>query len=323
MKAAIVEAFGPPEDLTFGELPDPMPGPHDVVVDVTAAGVGFVDGLLVQGLYQVKPPLPYVPGNEFAGAVSAVGDKVTHLAVGQRVMGTAAGAYADKLVAPAMACIPTPDGLSDELAAGFAISYATAIYAWRDCGNAQAGETALVLGAAGGVGQAAIAVAKTMGLRVIAAASTDAKREAALAAGADEAVDYTQDNWRDALKGLTKETGLDLVYDPVGGTLAEAAMRSLSPGGRHLVVGFAAGDIPKVGLNIPLLKRCSIVGADWGGEVRANPAVAMEQFGTLLEWIGVGKLKPAPVITRPMADLPQALRDQLDRKLVGKLVMVN
>lgn len=323
MKAAVVEAFGPPEDLTFKDMPDPVPGPHDVVVNVTAAGVGFVDGLLVQGLYQVKPPLPYVPGNEFAGVVSAVGDKVTHLAVGQRVMGTAPGAYADKLVAPAMGCIPTPDGLSDELAAGFAISYATAIYAWRDCGKAQAGETALVLGAAGGVGQAAIAVAKTMGLRVIAAASTDAKRQAAIAAGADEAVDYTQDNWRDALKTLTKETGLDLVYDPVGGTLAEAAMRSLSPGGRHLVVGFAAGDIPKVGLNIPLLKRCSIVGADWGGEVRANPAVAMEQFGTLLGWIGDGKLTPAPVITRPMADLPQALRDQLDRKLVGKLVMLN
>jgi len=323
MKAAVVEEFGPPESLTFQDVPDPTPGPQDVVVDVTAAGVGFVDGLLVQGLYQVKPPLPYVPGNEFAGVVSAVGEKVSHIKVGQRVMGTAAGAYADKLVAPAMVCIPTPDNLDDALAAGFAISYATALYAWRDCGKAQAGETALVLGAAGGVGQAAIAVAKAMGLRVIAAASTGAKRDAALAAGADDAVDYMQDNWRDALKAVTRETGLDLVYDPVGGTLAEAAMRSLSPGGRHLVVGFAAGDIPKVGLNIPLLKRCSIVGADWGGEIRANPALAAEQFGTLLTWIGEGKLTPAPVTTRPMTELPQALRDQLDRKLVGKLVMVN
>ena len=322
MKAAVVETFGPPETLTFKEVPDPVPGPGDVVVDVTAAGVGYVDGLLVQGLYQVKPPLPYVPGNEFAGVISAVGDKVTHLAVGQRVMGTAPGAYADQLKAPALVCPPTPDDMSDAIAAGFAISYATALYAWRDCGKAQAGETALVLGAAGGVGQAAIAVAKTMGLRVIAAASTDDKRAAAMAAGADEAVDYTADNWRDTLKALTRESGLDLVYDPVGGTLAEAAMRSLSPGGRHLVVGFAAGDIPKVGLNIPLLKRCAIVGADWGGEIRANPALAAEQFGTLLGWIAGGSLTPAPVTTRPMAELPQALRDQLDRKLVGKLVMV-
>jgi NADPH2:quinone reductase len=313
MKAAVVEQFGPPEALTFKEVADPAPGPHDVVVDVTAAGVGYVDGLLVQGLYQVKPPLPYVPGNEFAGVISAVGEKVTHLKVGQRVMGTAAGAYADKLKAPALVCLPTPDAMSDAIAAGFAISYATALYAWRDCGKAQAGETALVLGAAGGVGQAAIAVAKTMGLTVIAAASTDEKRAAATGAA---------DGWRDTLKEMTRTSGLDLVYDPVGGTLAEAAMRSLSPGGRHLVVGFAAGDIPKVGLNIPLLKRCAIVGADWGGEIRANPAVAAEQFGTLLGWIAEGKLRPAPVTTRPMAELPQALRDQLDRKLVGKLVMV-
>lgn len=323
MKAAVVEEFGPPEQLNFKDVPDPVPGPQEVVVDVTAAGVGYVDGLLVQGLYQVKPPLPYVPGNEFAGVVSAVGDKVSHLKSGDRVMGTAAGAYADKLKAPAMACIPTPDGMDDAVAAGFAISYATALYALRDCAKARAGETMLVLGAAGGVGQAAIAVGKAMGLRVIAAASTDDKRAAAKAAGADEAVDYTAANWRDVLKPLTSESGLALVYDPVGGALAEAAMRSLSPGGRHLVVGFASGDIPKVGLNIPLLKRASIVGADWGGEVRANPAIAAEQFGTLLTWIAEGKLATAPVTTRPMAELPQALRDQLDRKLVGKLVMVN
>lgn len=323
MKAAVVDTFGPPEELIFKDMADPQPGPHDVIVDIKAAGVGYVDGLLVQGLYQVKPPLPYVPGNEFAGVVSAVGEKVTHLKAGQRVMGTAPGAYADKLKAPAMACIPTPDALSDDIAAGFAISYATALYAWRDCGKAMAGETALVLGAAGGVGQAAIAVAKTIGLNVIAAASTGEKRAAAMSAGADETVDYTADTWRDALKELTRDTGLDLVYDPVGGSLAEAAMRSLSPGERHLVVGFAAGDIPKVGLNIPLLKRCSIVGADWGGEIRANPALAIEQFGTLLGWISEGKLSPAPVTTRPMTELPQALRDQLDRKLVGKLVMLN
>jgi len=323
MRAAVVDAFGPPEDLTFKDMPDPEPGPDDVVVDVTAAGVGFVDGLLVQGLYQVKPPLPYVPGNEFAGVISAVGSNVTNMQVGQRVMGTAPGAYADRLKAPALVCLPVPDAMNDAVAAGFAISYATALYAWRDCGKAQESETALVLGAAGGVGQAAIAVAKAMGLRVIAAASTDGKRKAAIAAGADDAVDYTQETWRDTLKEMTRESGLDIVYDPVGGSLAEAAMRSLSPGGRHLVVGFAAGDIPKVGLNIPLLKRCSIVGADWGGEIRANPALAVEQFTTLLAWVAQGTLVPAPVTTRPMAELPQALRDQLDRKLVGKLVMVN
>lgn len=322
MKAAVVEAFGPPETLTFKEVPDPEPGPHEVVVDVAAAGVGYVDGLLVQGLYQVKPPLPYIPGNEFAGRVRAAGAKVTHLKPGDRVMGTAAGAYAEKLKAPALACIPTPDAMDDATAAGFAISYATALYALRDCGRAQPGETMLVLGAAGGVGQAALAVGRAMGLRSIAAASTEEKRAAARAAGADATVDYTVENWRDLLKPLIAESGLALVYDPVGGAEAEAAMRSLSPGGRHLVVGFASGEIPRVGLNIPLLKRASIVGADWGGEVRASPAAAAEHFTTLLAWIGDGRLAPAPVTTRPMSDLPQALRDQLDRKLVGKLVLV-
>lgn len=322
MKAAVVEAFGPPETLTFKEVPDPEPGPHDVVVDVTAAGVGYVDGLLVQGLYQVKPPLPYIPGNEFAGRVRAAGSSVTHLKPGDRVMGTAAGAYAEKLKAPALACIPTPDAMDDATAAGFAISYATALYALRDCGRAQPGETMLVLGAAGGVGQAALAVGRAMGLRSIAAASTEEKRAAARAAGADETVDYAAEGWRDLLKPLIAESGLALVYDPVGGAPAEAAMRSLSPGGRHLVVGFASGEIPRVGLNIPLLKRASIVGADWGGEVRASPAVAAEHFATLLAWIGEGRLAPAPVSTRPLSELPRALRDQLDRKLVGKLVLV-
>ncbi len=323
MKAFVVDKFGPPEDLTRTDVPDPVAGPQDVVVDINAAGVGFVDGLLVQGLYQVKPPLPFVPGNEFAGVISAVGGDVKNLSVGQRVMGTAAGSYADKLKAPALLCIPTPADMTDEIAAGFAISYATALYAWRDCGKALTGETALVLGASGGVGQAAIAVGKAMGLRIIGAAATEDKRAAAKAAGADETVDYTQPDWRDELKQLTAKSGLGLVYDPVGGSAAEAAMRSLSPGGRHLVVGFAAGDIPKVGLNIPLLKRCSIVGADWGGEIRANPVLAAEQFATLLEWFAQRKMTPAPVTTRAMAELPQALRDQLDRKLVGKLVMVN
>ena len=203
------------------------------------------------------------------------------------------------------------------------INYATALYGLRDCGHLQTGETILILGAAGGVGSAAISVAKAMGARVVAAASSAQKRAAALQFGADQSVNYSESDWRDALKSMTAQSGLQMVYDPVGGESAEPAFRSLSPGGRFLVVGFASGTIPKIPLNLALLKRASIVGVDWGGESRANPAINLELMTTLMGWIGSGKLQPAQVSTRPMDEFRNALQDQLSGRIIGKLVLEN
>ncbi len=324
MLKVVCEEFGPPQMLQRIEVDTPSPRTGEVLVRVDAAGVGFVDGLMVQGLYQVKPPLPYYPGSEFAGVVTDVGDGVSHLSRGDRVMGLAGGgAFADFLTIKAQALVPLPRGLGSPTAAGIYINYATALYGLRDCGHMQPGETILILGAAGGVGSAAISVAKAMGARVIAAASSPAKRQAALSYGADEIIDYTQPDWRDTLKTLTADTGLNLVYDPVGGDFADPAFRSLSPGGRFLVVGFASGTIPKLPFNLALLKRAALVGVDWGGEARANPDINSELMNTLMTWIEQGQLVPAPVTQRPMQDFQQALVDQLAGQIVGKLVLVN
>jgi NADPH2:quinone reductase len=324
MRTLCCQEFGPPDQLVWVERPTPDVSSDEVLVDVSAAGIGFVDGLMVQGKYQVKPPLPYYPGGEFAGIVSAVGSEVRHLSVGTRVMGLASsGAFADQLCVRASAAIAIPPELDDATAAGFYINYATALYGLRDCGHLAAAETILILGASGGVGSAAIAVSRAMGAHVIGAASTDAKRNAALASGAHQTIDYTASDWRDALRALTKTSGLNVVYDPVGGDVAEPAFRSLSPGGRFLVVGFAAGEIPKIALNLPLLKRSSIVGVDWGGEARANPAINAELMTTLMQWIVAGKLTPAPVTPRPMEEVREALTDQLSGQVIGKVVLCN
>ena len=323
MKTVCAEQYGPPQTLMVKDVPDPSCGDDEVIVQVRAAGVGYVDGLLIQGKYQVKPPLPYFPGSEFAGVVSEVGREVSQWQTGDRVMGLASnGAYAEQLKIKAGALIGIPDGLDDAVAAGFFINYATALYGLRDCGDLQPGENLLVLGAAGGVGSAAISVAKAMGARIIAGASTPAKREACLAWSADEVLDYTQEGWRDVLKAQCPN-GLNMVYDPVGGQLSEAAFRSLAPGGRFLVVGFAAGDIPAIPLNLALLKRSAIVGVDWGGEARANPHINQQLLGTLMQWIDAGTLQPAPVHTQPMADIRNALDNQLNGQIVGKLVLMN
>lgn len=324
MKKVCCNEFGPPETLQRIEVATPVPQTGEALVSISAAGVGFVDGLMVQGLYQVKPPLPYYPGSEFAGVVSAVGEGVTDVALGDRVLGMANnGAYADSVCVAASSLVKRPPNLTDAIAAGFYINYATALYGLRDCGDLNAGETLLILGAAGGVGSAAISVAKAMGARVIAAASSEEKRRAALNFGADHCIDYTAPNWRDALKELTQSSGLNMVYDPVGGDKADPAFRSLSPGGRFLVVGFAGGEIPKIPLNLPLLKRASIVGVDWGGEFRANPNINQELMDTLMGWIAEGKLVPADVVCRQMSDYQQGLMDQLAGKVVGKLVLMN
>lgn len=325
MKAIVCETFGPPETLKQIDLPQPVAGDDSVLVNVHAAGVGFVDGLMVQGLYQVKPKLPYYPGSEFSGSVIAVGTNVRGIQPGQRVFGlSSGGAFADYTCANvnSVAVIPDHFLLDDATAAGLPINYATALYGLRDCGHLQTGETLLILGAAGGVGSAAIAVAKAMGAHVIAGASTPDKREAALTFGADAAIDYGQENWRDQVKAAAPN-GVNLVYDPVGGDLADPAFRCLSPGGRFLVVGFASGTIPKLALNLALLKRSAIIGVDWGGESRAKPTINQALFSTIMAWIESGKLQPAGVERRAMSEFATALNDQLAGRILGKLVLEN
>ncbi|MEM9620918.1 MAG: NADPH:quinone oxidoreductase family protein [Pseudomonadota bacterium] len=329
MKTVVCESFGPPEQLQQIEVPAPQPAEHQILVDVEAAGVGFVDGLMVQGLYQVKPSLPYYPGSEFAGTISQIGSQVggqvSNLQAGDRVMGLASqGAFADQLVIDAHAVVPLSENLDSATAAGFFINYATALYGLCDCGHLQRGETVLILGAAGGVGSAAICVAKAMGAHVIAAASNPSKREAAMRYGADACIDYTLEDWRKQLPDcLPAGQGLNLVYDPVGGAVAEPAFRSLAPGGRFLVVGFASGTIPKLALNLALLKRSAIVGVDWGGESRADPSINAELMQTLMSWMDSGALQPAEVCVRPMATFREALSDQLAGNIIGKLVLSN
>lgn len=320
MRAVVCDSFGPPDTLTEQDLPVPEPATNEVRVRVTATGLGFVDGLMIQGLYQVKPSLPYRPGSEFAGLVDAVGSECTTFSLGQRVFGTAPGALADYVCAPATRCFQTPDSLCDGAAASLVVNYPTALYGLRDQGHLQPGETVLVLGAAGGVGQACIAMANALGARAIGAASTDAKREAARAAGAEACVDYTRQDWRGTLKTLCPD-GLNVVCDPVGGNVAEPAFRSLSPGGRFLVMGFAGGSIPRLPLNLALLKRTSVVGVDWGGESRAHPELTARMIGDVVRLIENNQLSVAPVSERPAADFAAALNDQLAGKTTGKLVL--
>ncbi|MEM7077601.1 MAG: NADPH:quinone oxidoreductase family protein [Pseudomonadota bacterium] len=324
MRALVCEEFGPPEGLKWVEVDRPEPQPDEALVRVTATGIGYVDGLMVQGKYQVKPPLPYYPGSEFAGCIEALGSEaegIAGLQVRQRVIGMGNGACSDYVKVCASNLIALPDSVDDATGAGMFINYATALYGLRDCGALQADESILILGAAGGVGSAAIATAKAMGAHVIAAASNEKKRDATLAYGADEVVDYSQPDWRDDLKALTAQRGLNLVYDPVGGDVSEPAFRSLSPGGRFLVVGFAAGSIPAIPLNLALLKRSSIVGVDWGGEARADPSINGKLMRDLMGWIRSGKLTPATVTTRSIEKVHEALDDQLAGRIVGKLVL--
>ncbi len=323
MRAIVFTDYSPPEQATVQEVPDPAPGPSDVIIDVRAAGVGFVDGLVVQGLYQVKPPLPFTPGSEISGVIAAVGPDVNNLKVGDRVMTLApSGGFAEKAKASAFACVPMPDNLPFEAAAGFTVAYCTGLYGLKDQGDLKKGETVLVLGAAGGVGLAAIDLAKTLGGRVIAAASTEAKRELCISQGADETIDYTKDGWRNDIKEMTEGRGVDVVYDPVGGDQSELALRSLAHGGRHLVIGFASGTIPRIALNLPLLKRCRIVGVDWGGWMREDPARNVPLLTQLMEWVALGNLHPPSGQSYSLEEAGQAMRDLLDRKVVGKAIVV-
>ncbi|CAM3590223.1 NADPH:quinone oxidoreductase family protein [Polaromonas hydrogenivorans] len=310
--------------LTWTELPTPQPGAGEVLIEIKAASLNFPDLLIVQDKYQVKPPLPFVPGSEYAGVVQAVGDGVSHLQVGQHVAclsGT--GGFATHTLAPAALCMPLPADFPFVDAAAFIMIYATSYHALADRAQLQAGETVLVLGAAGGVGTSAIQIAKALGARVIAAASSDEKCALCTSIGADATINYSTQDLREALKLLTGGKGPDVIYDPVGGDLAEPAFRSIAWRGRYLVVGFAAGSIPALPLNLTLLKGASIVGVFWGGFAKNEPKANASAMAELARWYAEGIIKPVIDRTLPMVELKAAYARMGSRGVKGKLVLVN
>ena len=310
--------------LTWKEIPTPAPGAGEVLVEIKAASLNFPDLLIVQNKYQMKPALPFVPGSEFSGVVQAVGEGVRHLQVGQRVAclsGT--GGFGTHTVVAAKICVPLPDTFALVDAAAFIMTYATSHHALVDRAQLRAGETVLVLGAAGGVGTAAIQIAKAVGARVIAAASTDDKCALCKNLGADDSINYSTQNRRETLKTMTAGKGPDVVYDPVGGDFAEPAFRSIAWRGRYLVVGFAAGPIPSLPLNLALLKGASIVGVFWGDYARREPQSNAAMMAELAQWYAAGKIRPVIDSTMPMADLKAAYVHMGSRGVKGKLVMVN
>jgi NADPH2:quinone reductase len=322
MKAVVCKAWGPPDDLVVEDLPDLAAGPGEVVVDVKAAGVNFPDVLTVQGKYQYKPALPFTPGNEFAGVIRAVGDGVTGFRVGDRVIAfTRQGAFAEQAVVPATMLMPMPPGMDFDVAAAITLTYGTSHHAVVDRAALKAGETMLVLGAAGGVGLAAIEIGKALGARVIAAASSEEKLAVCRAHGADVCINYSTEDLREAIKAATGGNGPDVIYDPVGGEYAEPAFRSIAWGGRYLVVGFANGTIPALPFNLMLLKGASVVGVFWGEFARRAPQANLAAMRQLLGWLANGTIRPLISARYPLEQTAQALNDMAARKVTGKVVI--
>jgi NADPH2:quinone reductase len=322
MKAVLCKSYGPPESLVVEDIASPTPGPGEVVISVKAASVNFPDVLIIENKYQVKPPLPFSPGSELAGIVKVVGEGVTAVTAGDRVMAiTGYGAFAEEIKTEAQRVLPIPVGMNFATAAAFGLTYATSDHALSDRGALKSGETLLVLGAAGGVGIAAIEIGKALGARVIACASTDDKLAVCRAHGADDTINYATDDLRERIKALTGGNGPDVIYDPVGGPFTEPALRSIAWRGRLLVVGFAAGDIPKIPLNLTLLKGCSIVGVFWGEFTRREPQHFADSMARLGGWYAEGKLKPHISSTFPLERAADALTLMANRQVKGKVVL--
>ena len=322
MRVVSCNSFGPVSNLTVEERPSAPVGPGQVRIAVTAAGVNFVDGLFVQGLYQIKPPTPFVPGGEVAGVISEIGEGVTTHAVGDRVFtSTGLGGFTSELVWPAKRVFHTPDALTDGQAATFVQSYGTAWFALHHRARMQAGESLLVLGAGGGVGLAAVDVGRAMGLHVIAAASSEAKREIAVAHGAAAVIDTSSEDVKVRAKELSGG-GVHAVYDPVGGAMAEAGLRSLRDDGQLLIIGFAAGEIPRLPANQILLRNRRVTGVDWGGWVGAHQAENEALLGDVLAAISRGELHPVEPKAYALDEVAVALQDQLDRNVTGKSVLL-
>jgi NADPH:quinone reductase len=322
VKAILCQRFGTPDDLVLADIADPVPGAGEVVAKVAAVGLNFFDTLIIAGKYQTKPPFPFSPGGEFAGTVERIGPGVTGFEPGDRVMGyTNFNAARERTAVAADQIIKFPADLDFDRAAALTITYGTAYYALKHRACIRDKETLAVLGASGGVGLAAVELGRSMGARVIACASTDEKLVFARAHGAHETVNYAKENLRDALKRLGGEHGIDVVFDPVGGPYSEPALRSLAWGGRHLVVGFAAGEIPKIALNLVLLKACAVLGIFWGAWVRHETAQYKGALDQLTQWCAEGKLSCHIQKVYPLAETPAALRALADRKVMGKLLV--
>lgn len=322
MKAVLCKELGPANKLVVEDVADPEVAPGHVLVDVKAAGLNFPDTLIIEGKYQFKPDLPFTPGGEGAGVISAVGEGVSHLNVGDKIIFMCqTGAFAEKVVVPAITAIPMPDGLSFEMAAGITLTYGTSYHALKQRAQLQEGETVLVLGAAGGVGIATVELAKAMGAKVIAAASTDEKLEFCKASGADELINYSTEDMKTRLKEITGGKGVDVIYDPVGGDYTETAFRNMAPNGRHLVIGFAAGDIPKVPINLCLLKQSSLVGVFWGAWASKNPSDQIQNMKEILGMVASGKVRASVNDVFPLEEVEAAYACLTERRAKGKVIL--
>jgi NADPH2:quinone reductase len=321
MKAMLCKALGHPSNLILEEIASPVPKPNEVLISVKACSVNYPDTLIVQGLYQFKPDLPFAPGSDVAGIVKAVGEEVKHFKVGDKVFGVVQhGGFAEEVVVPSKRVFAMLPGMDFKTAASFMMAYATSYHALKDRAKLKTGETILILGASGGVGLAAVELAKKMGATVIAAASTDEKLALCKKYGADLTINYTKEDLKKQTKALTKGKGVDVVYDPVGGDYTEAALRATAWQGRFLIVGFPAG-IAKVPMNLPLLKGCSIMGVFWSGFVSNQPKENMKNIMELVQMYAKGEIKPHIDKVYPLADAKQALIDMMERKTMGKIII--
>ncbi|MFP4537716.1 MAG: NADPH:quinone oxidoreductase family protein [Dichotomicrobium sp.] len=322
MKAIVCHAFGDPEGLVLQDVPEPVPGEGEVLIRVRATALNFFDTLIIRGKYQHKPPLPFSPGGEAAGEIERLGPGVTGLEAGERVMAHLRwNGCREKTVVGAGSVVPVPPEVSDDVAAGLTIGYGTALHGLKDRGRLASGETVAVLGASGGAGLAAVAIAKAFGARVIAVASSPEKLEVCRAHGADALIDYSMGDLRDMLKDATDGRGVDIVYDCVGGSQTERALRALAWGGRLLVIGFASGEIPEIPLNLPLLKSCAIVGVQFGRFAELFPDAHRENMRQVLAWCAEGRLKPHVQKVFALEDTVRALQLIDSRKVVGKIVV--
>lgn len=323
MRAVLCKAYGQPKDLVIEDIASPVPGEGEVLVTVKAAGVNFPDVLMIQNRYQHRQTLPFTPGYEIAGCVKAVGPRVSGISVGDAgIAMLRSGAFAEEAIVPVDRFWGIPTDLDFVDAAAFPLAYGTSYHALKDRGALQPGETLLVLGAAGGVGLAGVQLGKLMGAKVIACASSDEKLQTCSRAGADVLINYRTQDFREAVKMAVGDSGVDVVLDPVSGPYAEAAVRSMAWYGRYLVVGFTSGEIPRIPMNLPLLKGCSLVGVAWDTYSRRNPEGGRRNTGELVEWIRSGKLKPAVTARYSLDDAAKALEDVMERRAQGKVVIL-
>ncbi len=323
MKAIVCKEFGDINSLAFETVDDPQPGEQELLLAVEAAGINFPDGLLVQGLYQVRPELPFIPGMEMCGKVIAAGNSVSGFQVGERVISCSQsyGAFAEKAVVAANSAIRIPDSVPAETGCNLLVAHGTAHHALQQRGQLKTGETLVVTGAAGGTGLAAVQIGKAMGATVIAAASSESKLQLARDNGADHTVNYSEENLKDGIRRLTDGRGADVIYDPVGGELFDAGVRAMARNGRYLVIGFASGTIPKLPVNLALVKEFSVVGVFWGSFARHEPELFSDNMRQLLAWLDQGVVSVSIEKTFPLAETIDALQHVMQRKVQGKVVL--